>query len=122
MTNTINELPTIDMMIYNSYNSKKTSIKDKILFLLKNECMTKENYEDELENIEDEIDEYRENESDEWDDLNLINDLISKKEYVENGINQCESEIERFNTLLNRLKFTKNTDMELDKFCTVNGF
>lgn len=123
MTNTIiiktnKEILLNDNMIYNLNFSKKQSIIDKITWLLDDEYMTKSNFENELENIEDEISKYRDNESDEWEDLTLINDLLSNKEDVEFGINRCELEIERYYGLLNKLKVKKNTDEELDKFCS----
>jgi hypothetical protein len=123
MTNTIiiktnKEIILNDNMIYNLNFSKKQSIIDKITWLLDDEYMTKSNFENELENIEDEISEYRDNESDEWEDLTFINDLLSNKEDVEFGINRCELEIERYYGLLNKLKVKKNTDEELDKFCS----
>lgn len=123
MTNTIiiktnKEILLNDNMIYNLNFSKKQSIIDKITWLLDDEYMTKSNFENELENIEDKISEYRDNESHEWDDLTFINDLLSNKEDVEFGINRCELEIERYLELLNKLKVKKNTDEELDKFCS----
>jgi hypothetical protein len=123
MTNTIiiktnKEIILNENMIYNLNFSKKQSIIDKITWLLDDEYMTKSNFENELENIEDEISEYRDNESDEWEDLTFINDLLSNKEDVEFGINRCELEIERYYGLLNKLKVKKNTDEELDKFCS----
>ena len=119
MTNTINDNLMNDTIIYNFNNSKKESIKNRIIWLLDDEYMTKENFENELEKLEDEITEYRDNESDEWDDLTLINDLLSNKEDVEFGINRCELEIERYYQLLNKLKVKKNTEEDLDKFCSL---
>ena len=77
--------------------------------------------EKELSDMEDEISEYRELESDDYDDLDLINNLIQRKGDLEYSIDSCDIEIEINESLLKKLKVKKIDNGVLDRFCNDNG-
>ena len=78
--------------------------------------------EKELSDMEDEISEYRELESDDYDDLDLINNLIQRKGDLEYSIDRCDIEIEINESLLKKLNFFKRINNKiLDRFCNDHG-
>jgi len=99
----------------------KERIRKSLIWTLDDEIQTKDWMEKELSDVEDEIDEYRELESDERDDLDLIDKLLQRKEELDYGIERCEFEIELNESLLKKLKVKKIDNYELERFCNDYG-
>lgn len=106
---------------YISSEKKKERITKFLKWRLEDEIQQIDWMEEELSDVEDEIDEYRELESDDYDDLDLINNLIQRKEELEYSINRCDIEIEINESLLKKLKVKRIDNGVLDKFCNDNG-
>lgn len=106
---------------YISSEKKKERITKFLKWRLEDEIQQIDWMEKELSDVEDEIDEYRELESDDYDDLDLINNLIQRKEELEYSINRCDIEIEINESLLKKLKVKRIDNGVLDKFCNDNG-
>jgi hypothetical protein len=106
---------------YISSEKKKERITKFLKWRLEDEIQQIDWMEKELSDVEDEISEYRELESDDYDDLDLINNLIQTKEDLEYSINRCDIEIEINESLLKKLKVKRIDNGVLDKFCNDNG-
>ena len=94
---------------YISSEKKKERITKFLKWRLEDEIQQIDWMEKELSEVEDEISEYRELESDGYDDLDEINNLIQKKEDLEYSINRCDIEIEINESLLKKLKVKRQS-------------
>jgi hypothetical protein len=106
---------------YMSSEKKKERITKFLKWRLDDELQQIDWMEKELSDVEDEISEYRELESDGYDDLDEINNLIQSKEDLEYSIQRCEIEVEENESLLKKLKVKKIDSGVLDRFCNDNG-
>ena len=106
---------------YISSEKKKERITKYLKLILDEDLQHKDWMEIELSDVEVEISEYRELESDGYDDLDEINNLIQHKESLEYSINRYDIEIEINESLLKKLKVKKIDNGVLDKFCNDNG-
>ena len=107
---------------YISSEKKKERITKYLKLILDEDLQHKDWMEIELSDVEVEISEYRELESDGYDDLDEINNLIQHKESLEYSINRYDIEIEINESLLKKLNFFKRiNNKKLDRFCNDHG-